>query len=194
MFSGKEEAEKLARKYWDIWDRIGYEPNAGNNRSIFGDIFEDVVMEFIKDKVNDKRELGICKGLIKRDDKLSSQIDIIVYSGKPRYVGNVMPIGVVDIKNVKMIIEVKANLHKTNYEIIKKQMKILNDDGFCPPQITTCVFAHWLSMYHGDKPIEEIFDFVKSLVILGKKGRDESDNTYDYGGGLSKFIDILGIL
>ena len=189
--NAKLDAAKLYDEYRKAWDGIGYEKNAGNNRGIYGDFFEDIVMKFIKGKIKKKTKLRICKGLIKKSNKLSPQIDIIVYSGKARYKGAVMPVGVVDSKDVKMILEVKAYLDKTKINNIREQMKILKK--FCP-SAKKCIFTAQLFGVTDDQDrIRKKLGFVNNFVILRKKIYNGEKDTYEYdfGNGLSEFLEAL---
>ncbi|MFQ3675203.1 MAG: DUF6602 domain-containing protein [Endomicrobiia bacterium] len=181
----QEKAEELAKKQGQIFNKIGYKPNAGNNRSVFGGFFEDVVMEFIVNKLNGKN-LKVKTGLIKKNEKFSPQIDIIVYSGNSLYESPVTPTVVVNSENVKLIVEVKAIIDKTKLENTITQIEKIKK--FCPIA-KTCVFTSYLSMRIEPNEVKNKFNFVDNFVILERNYK--KNPFYDYGNGLESFIKTL---
>ncbi|MFH2070548.1 MAG: DUF6602 domain-containing protein [Elusimicrobiota bacterium] len=190
---GKREAEKLYTKYQKMWEDIGYNLKGGNNPSIFGGFFEGLVMKFIDEKIKGKN-LKIKKGLIKNESlkqcPLSPQVDIIIYSGRGLYECPITNTAIVKSEQVKLIIEVKSYLDKPT--IVSSKTQIEKIKNWCPAPVKSCVFAYALSMrvIDEDKIKSTLFDFCDNFVVLRRYNKD----VYDYGGGLTAFLNTLNNL
>lgn len=185
----EEEAIKIYEKVSKIYQRV-YKPNAGNNSKIFGDFMEDIAIGLINENISDN--LHVAQGLIRRkDEKLSPQIDIIIYSGKAFYKCDNMETAIIDSCNVRAIVEVKAYLDKTTLEKIGKQISEIKK--YCSSNAKSLIFtAELVGSIEEENLKNKLEDECDGFVILRKKKkRRTAEYTYDYGSGLSNFIEIL---
>ncbi|MEK6646709.1 MAG: DUF6602 domain-containing protein [Candidatus Firestonebacteria bacterium] len=189
MERAENEATKLHEERNKLWSKMFGVVEHSRNKNIMGEFYEGIVTDFLKKRLKNKK-LKVVKGLIQNNDRESPQVDIIVYNGEveEKYICRSMGIGVIESKNVKMILEVKGYIDKPT--IINVKPQILKIKEFIPKEVITCIWAFDLATPISEEDVENSFGFVNNFVILKRKIPGRGD-IYDFGGGLKNFIFLL---
>ncbi len=175
---------------WHDFEQHGGGINSGRNKTVFGTVFESLVIDFLIPK-NTSQRLKICSGLIQSDDgnKFSPQVDIVIASSLSYPPSGYEPFhkfGIVPKNSVKAIIECKSYLDKPTFNNVKNYFAEISH--YLPVGAKKLLVIGTLYTPIPQEKLKEYFNFCDDFFILWRK---EGQWIEDYGHRHNNFVNTL---
>ena len=201
---GDAKCQELFRKDATLWNVLQLSEGRKSGQ-VYGTVLEGIARDFIREFL--PGGFGIKSGLVFDKDaeteKMSPQIDGIIYSGVPLL--EFTDVVVVEKEQVKAIVEVKSYVYTPTIfgDLKNKEARTRDRDSglaldfklkkeFLPSGANYILFAFELSSGStGDKIIERLKKICdRYAIVLRLKSRDESEK-YNFDNSVSELIKWL---